>query len=150
MAEVAPAATPGRRPLHPAGLVPYFAHNPVAANLLMTLMLAGGLLAGLQLTSQVFPTVDPGVVTVSVPYPGATPTEVEEGITRRVEEAVFGIDGVDRVQSSATENMGTITIELKDFVDEKRVRDDVQAAVDRLADFHPRTPSSRRSSPRTW
>ena len=137
MAEVAPTAMPGRRPLHPAGLVPYFAHNPVAANLLMTLMLAGGLLAGLQLTSQVFPTVDPGVVTVSVPYPGATPTEVEEGITRRVEEAVFGIDGVDRVLSSATENMGTVTIELKDFVDEKRVRDDVQAAVDRLADFPP-------------
>ena len=127
----------GRGAVHPAGLVPYFAHNPVAANLIMTLMLAGGLLAGLQLTSQVFPTVDPGVVTVSVPYPGATPTEVEEGITRRVEEAVFGIDGVDRVLSSATENMGTVTIELKDFVDEKRVRDDVQAAVDRLADFPP-------------
>ena len=119
------------------GLVPYFAHNPVAANLLMTLMLAGGLLASMQLTSQLFPTVDPGVVTVSVPYPGATPTEVEEGITRRVEEAVFGIDGVDRVVSSATENVGTVTIELKDFVDDKRVRDDVEAALDRLADFPP-------------
>ena len=126
-----------RPPLPEAGMVPYFAHNPVAANLLMTLMLAGGLLAGLQLTSQVFPTVDPGIVTVSVPYPGATPTEVEEGITRRVEEAVFGIDGVERVLSSATENMGTVTIELKDFVDDKRVRDDVEAAVDRLADFPP-------------
>ena len=126
------------RPTVPGtGLVPYFAHNPVAANLLMTLMLVGGLLAGLQLTSQVFPTVDPGIVRVSVPYPGATPTEVEEGITRRVEEAVFGIDGVERVRSSATENMGSVTIELKDFVDDKRVRDDVEAAVDRLSDFPP-------------
>ena len=119
------------------GLVPYFAHNPVAANLLMTLMLAGGMLASLQLTSQLFPAIDPGIVTVTVPYPGATPTEVEEGITRRVEEAVFGIDGVDRVVSSATENMGTVTVELKDFVDDMRVRDDVEAAVDRLVDFPP-------------
>ena len=138
MAEPSAVANQLLRPATPdTGLVPYFANNPVAANLVMTLMLAGGLLAGLQLTSQVFPTVDPGIVTVSVPYPGATPTEVEEGITRRVEEAVFGIDGVDRVLSSATENRGTVTIELKDFVDDKRVRDDVEAAVDRLADFPP-------------
>ena len=129
----APLATPSTE----HGLIPYFAHNPVAANLLMTLMLAGGLLAGLQLTAQIFPTIDPGVVTVSVPYPGATPTEVEEGITRRVEEAVFGIDGVDRVVSAATENMGTVRVELKDFVDDLKVRDDVEAAVQRLVEFPP-------------
>ena len=123
----------GARP----GLVQYFARNPVAANLLMTLLLAGGLSAGLQLTAQVFPTIDPGIVTVRVPYPGATPTEVEEGITRRVEEAVFGIDGVDRVLSTATENLGTVTVELKDFVDDAQVRDDVEAAVERLVDFPP-------------
>ena len=134
MAEAtAPSARSGAR----QGFVPYFARNPVAANLLMALMLAGGLLAGLQLTAQVFPTIDPGVVTVRVPYPGATPTEVEEGITRRVEEAVFGIDGVDRVLSTATENLGTVTVELKDFVDDAQVRDDVEAAVERLVDFPP-------------
>lgn len=129
-----------RRSLPPSlerGLVPYFANNPVAANLIMTLMLLGGLIAGVQMTAQIFPTVDPGVVTVSVPYPGATPTEVEEGITRRVEEAVFGIDGVDRVLSTASENLGTVTVEIKDFVDALLVRDDVEAAVGRLADFPP-------------
>ncbi|MCY4057758.1 MAG: efflux RND transporter permease subunit, partial [Gammaproteobacteria bacterium] len=119
------------------GFVQYFANNPVAANLIMTLMLVGGLLAGMRLTAQIFPTVAPGMVLVTVAYPGATPTEVEEGITRRVEEAVSGIDGVARVTSKAAENVGTVTIELKDFVDSKKVRDDVEAAVDRLADFPP-------------
>ena len=95
------------------GIVGYFARNAVAANVMMTLMLVGGLLAGLRLHSQVFPTIDPGQVSVTVPYPGATPTEVEEGITRRVEEAIFGIDGIDRVLSTASENMGTVTAELK-------------------------------------
>ena len=134
---MADATAPLVAPSLEQGLVPYFAQNPVAANLLMTLMLAGGLLAGLQLTAQVFPAIDPGIITVSVPYPGATPTEVEEGITRRVEEAVFGIDGVDRVLSTASENIGTVRVELKDFVDDMQVRDDVQSAVERLVDFPP-------------
>ena len=118
------------------GIVEYFSRNSVAANLMMVLLLFGGLLAGRSLTSQVFPTIDPGLVTVTVPYPGATPSEVEESITRRVEESVLGID-VQRVTSRASENVGTVTIELKDFVDAAQVRDDVEAAVERLADFPP-------------
>ena len=119
------------------GLIGYFVNNSVAANLVMGLLLAGGFIAGLGLTAQVFPTIDPGIVTVTVPYPGATPSEGEESITRRVEEAVFGIDGVKKVVSKASENSGTITIELKDFVDDAQVRDDVEAAVEGLADFPP-------------
>jgi len=119
------------------GLIGYLVNNSVAANLVMGLLLAGGFIAGLGLTAQVFPTIDPGIVTVTVPYPGATPSEVEESITRRVEEAVFGIDGVKKVVSKASENSGTITIELKDFVDDAQVRDDVEAAVEGLADFPP-------------
>ena len=100
----------GHLPGIPAGqgMIGYFANNPVAANLMMALMLLGGLLAGLRLTAQIFPTVDPGQIRVTVTYPGATPTEVEEGITRRVEESIFGIDGIDRVLSTATAR-GTTT-----------------------------------------
>jgi multidrug efflux pump subunit AcrB len=119
------------------GLIAYFANNPVAGNLLMVILLVGGLLSALGLTAQVFPTIDPGTVSISVAYPGATPTEVEEGITRRVEEAVFGIDGVDRVISRASENLGSVTLELKDFVDADKVRDDAEAAVQQLIDFPP-------------
>ena len=118
-------------------MIEYFSRNSVAANLTMVLLLLGGLLAGQGLTSQVFPTIDPGVVTVTVPYPGATPSEVEESITRRVEESVLGIDGVQRVTSRASENYGVVTVELKDFVDPSKVRDDVEAAVEALADFPP-------------
>ena len=76
---------------NPRGIIGYFASNLVAANLIMGLLLVGGLFVGLSLNSQIFPSVDPGIISVSVPYPGATPTEVEEGITRRAEEAVFGL-----------------------------------------------------------
>ena len=119
------------------GLIGWFVRNPVAANLLMVVLLVGGLLAAGNLRTQVFPTIQPGVITIAVPYPGATPAEVEEGITRRVEEAVLGIDGVKRVLSTAQENAGTVTVELADFADQQIVKDDIQSAVEQLVDFPP-------------
>ena len=119
------------------GVIAMFANNPVAANLLMAIFLVGGLVQALGLSAQLFPTVDPGIVNVTVAYPGATPAEVEDGITRRVEEALLGIDGVDRVLSTASENVGVISAELKDGANNEKVRSDVETAVERLADFPP-------------
>ena len=78
-------------------LVAYFAHNPVAANVLMLLLLGGGLFVANRATVERFPAYDPHTITVSVPYRGAAPAEVEEEITRRVEESVAGIVDVERV-----------------------------------------------------
>lgn len=103
----------------------------------MLVMLIGGFVAATQLKTEIFPTVKPGMIRVSVPYPGATPEEVEESITKRVDDAVFGIDGVEKVTSTASENIGTINIDLKDFVDEDRVRNDVESAINQIVDFPP-------------
>lgn len=119
------------------GPMGFFARNAVAANLLMAVFLLGGFWMATNLNSAVFPTIKPGLVTVNVPYPGATPSEVEEGITRRVEEAVSGIQGVYRVRSVASEGRGSINVELTDFADENEVYEDVKSAVDRLVDFPP-------------
>ena len=116
----------------------YFAGNPVAANVLMLVMLIGGFVSASSITSQTFPTLDLGQINITVPYPGATPSEVEESITRRIEEAVIGIDGVKRVTSRAYENSGAVSVELKDSVDQTKVRDDIETAVERLTDFPPR------------
>jgi multidrug efflux pump subunit AcrB len=133
--------TPPQKPDHPprsgGGLIGWFADNPVAANLLMAVFLLGGLIQAFGMSAQVFPTIEPGVITVTTAYPGATPSEVEDGITRRVEEAIIGIDGVDRVVSTASENVGVVTAELKDSVDAAKVRNDIETAIDRLADFPP-------------
>ncbi|MEM8800667.1 MAG: efflux RND transporter permease subunit, partial [Pseudomonadota bacterium] len=119
------------------GLFDWFINNTVAANLLMLLMVGGGLYSLQALRTETFPEVDPRQIVVTVPYPGATPSEVEEAITTRVEDAVLGIEGVERVRSSAAENAGSVTLELKDFVDAQIVKDDVDAAVDQLGDFPP-------------
>ena len=119
------------------GLIGWFIRNPVAANLFMVVLLVGGALSAVNLQRQVFPTISPGTVVVTVPFPGATPAEVEEGVTRRVEEAVLGIDGVKRVNSTASENVGRVVVETSDFADVQLVKDDIESAVDRLSDFPP-------------
>lgn len=119
------------------GLISWFVRNPVAANLLMVLFLIGGALTAVTMRTEVFPRIDPQAIQVTVIYPGATPEEIEEAITRRVEEAVLGIDGVDRVRSVASESRGSITVELRDFADRQTVKDDVETAVDSLVDFPP-------------
>lgn len=119
------------------GPLGFFARNSVAANLFMSIFLIGGVIAALNLNSSIFPTIKPGEISVNVPYPGATPSEVEEGITRRVEEAVAGIQGVYQVQSTASEGRGSIRVVLNDFADEEDVYEDVKSAVDRISDFPP-------------
>ena len=120
-----------------SGLVAWFHGNHAAANILMLFFLIAGLASLTQMVRETFPTIDPKIITVTVPYPGATPGDVESGITRRVEEAVIGVQGVKRVESNAQEGIGIITIEIEDFVNGEEVLNDVETEIDSLQDFPP-------------
>ena len=67
------------------GIVRRFVNNPVAANMLMFLLLVGGVLAAFLIPRELFPEFSVDVVSVAVPYPGASPAEVEEGIVLKIE-----------------------------------------------------------------
>ncbi|MEZ4429476.1 MAG: efflux RND transporter permease subunit, partial [Nannocystaceae bacterium] len=114
------------------GAIAWMAQNPVAANLLMLLFLLGGLVMGAQVKQEVFPETDLDAISIVVPYPGASPSEVESGIVLAIEEAVRGIDGVKRVTASAAEGVGTVTAELEIDVDKSEALSDIKGAVDRL------------------
>jgi len=118
-------------------LVGWFASNPVAANIVMLFLVVAGLLAARGMITETFPSIDPKTITIVTPYPGATPYDIEESITRRVEEGMIGIEGVKRVSSSATEGVGRVTVEMEHFADPAQVLDDVETAVDSLSDFPP-------------
>lgn len=117
------------------GALAWMAKNTVAANLLMGLLIIGGLIMSARVKQEVFPEFDPDFVTVSVVYPGASPEEVEQGIVLAVEEAVRGIDGVKRVTSTAREGTAAIQVELLTGADLDAVQNDVKVAVDRIASF---------------
>ena len=117
------------------GIIDWFARNSVAANLLMVLIMAGGLMTVAGLKQEVFPEFSLDMVTVQVPYLGAAPEEVEEAVCVRIEEAILGLDGIEQITSTANEGMGTVMVELELGAEVGRVLDDIKARVDAIDTF---------------
>ena len=117
------------------GVLAWFARNPVAANLLMAGCLVGGFLILQNVRQEVFPEAVPEIVTIQVPYPGASPAEVEQGVLLAVEQAVQGIDGVKRVTATANEGIGQVSVELLTTTDGDVATADIKNAVDRIVSF---------------
>lgn len=112
------------------GTLGWFVQNPVAANLVMLLILAGGFMSMSSLNKELFPSVAQDVIQVSVAYPGAGPREVEEQICIRIEEAIQDLDGVKRIRSWANFGGGNVSVELKDGVDVQKLYNDIKTRVD--------------------
>lgn len=118
------------------GLIGWFARNSVAANLLMVFIVAWGLItASSRLPLEVFPSFEIDRVTIQVPFRGASPAEVEEAVTIKVEEAIQDIQGVSRITSSASEERGTISVEMLKGTDSEKLLDEIKQAVDQIGDF---------------
>ncbi len=117
------------------GPIAWMAGNSVAANLIMAVLLIGGLLVGRTIKQEVFPEFTMDTVEVSVEYLGASPEEVEEGVVLGVEEAVQGLDGVDEVRSVASEGMGRVVVEAVEGADVNRLWQEIESEVDRIDTF---------------
>ncbi len=126
------AATPGEGGSQARGPLAYMAANSVAANLLMFLMMAGGLLILPYVKQELFPEVELEIVNITVPYPGASPEEVEEGILLALEEAVRSLDGVKQVVSTAREGSGSVMVEILSDAHTPTVRNEIEKAIGRL------------------
>ena len=117
------------------GPIAYMARNGVAANLLMFFILATGFFSLGGLVQEVFPEISLDQVVISVPYPGATPDEVEESILRKIEEQIEAVDDIKEVRSTAAEGRGSVAVELELGADVGRALDDIKAQVDRIQTF---------------
>jgi multidrug efflux pump subunit AcrB len=129
------SATPDLEPADHRGPIAWMARNAIAANLLMVILLVGGLWSAVTIQKEVFPEFLLDTVVVSVGYPGAAPTEVEQGILRPVEEAIRGVDGIRSITSQAREGRGSVTIELVGGTDRMKAFQDVDQAVARVRTF---------------
>jgi multidrug efflux pump subunit AcrB len=116
-------------------IIEWFVHNSVAANLLMLILVVGGLLALPRIHQEEFPTIEVDAVQVKVPYLGAAPAEVESAVCVRVEEAVEGTEGIDKISSSASEGFCSVVIELVQGVDKTKVANDIKSKVDAIDAF---------------
>ena len=117
------------------GPIAWMTQNSVAANILMIILLAGGIFSANQVKQEFLPNAELDEVFITVPYPGASPEEVEQGIILAVEESIRGINGVKRVVSRANEASGIIQAEVMQKTDVSRVADDIRNAVDSIRTF---------------
>ncbi|GLS83074.1 efflux RND transporter permease subunit [Paraferrimonas haliotis] len=117
------------------GIIAWFARNSVAANLLMIILLVGGLFGALTINKEVFPSFELNLVRVSVAYPGAAPQEIEEGITIKIEEQIKDIEGIKKITSVAQEGFGSVTVEVENEYTPKDVLDEMKLRIDAISTF---------------
>lgn len=116
-------------------IIKWFSGNHVAGNFLMLAVLLAGFSTWFQLRKEVFPETSFDAVVVSVPYPNATPEEVANGVVIPIEEAIADVDGIKRVRSTASRNVGVLTVEVETGYNTRDVMGDVQTKVDGVDSF---------------
>ena len=117
------------------GIIAWFAHNSVAANLLMAILLLAGLFSALTVRKEIQPKIEIDTITITVPYLGAAPKEVEEGVLIKIEEAVQDVEGIEELRSVANEGSGTVTVDVASGYDVDVVLDQVKLRVDAIPTF---------------
>lgn len=113
----------------------WFANNPVAANLVMILIVMAGLSALPSIAQKAFPEIEIEIVSIAVPYLGAAPEEVERGVCVRIEEEIFSLTGIDRITSSSSEGACGVSAELVKNYPIDRAVSEIKNAVDGITTF---------------
>ncbi len=117
------------------GPISWMAGRSVTANLLMLVLLIGGLVMGQNISKDVFPDFALDLVSISLIYPGASPEEVERGTILAVEEAIQDIEGIKEITSTAREGSGTVTVEIIEGEDVSEIAQEIKNSVDRISSF---------------
>ncbi len=113
-------------------MIGWFARNPVAANLLMWLIVAAGLLTLPGLSQEIFPEIKMGMISITVVYPGASAEEVEEAICIRIEQAIHDLEGVKRVRATAREGLATVAADVVYGTDGRKLVEEIESRIDAL------------------
>ncbi|WP_299777660.1 efflux RND transporter permease subunit [uncultured Formosa sp.] len=116
-------------------IIAYFIKHHIAVTIFILAFTIFGILGLLSLKSSYFPIIESKIITVQITYPGASPQEIEEGIVLQIEDNLKGLQGVDRVTSTSSEDSGTITIEIEKGENIDFMLLDIKNAVDRVPSF---------------
>lgn len=125
-------------PVRTMSLPRFSVHNPVIVNLLMVIILVTGGLCGLGMVREMFPESRPEKLLISTPYPGVSPAEIEKALTIRIEEAVRDVQGIEKIDSTASDGISfTVLTLVSGTRDVDRVLQEVKAEIDAIPDLPP-------------
>ncbi len=115
--------------------IEWFSRNHVAGNLLMLAVIFAGFTTWFKLKKEIFPETAIDAMAVRIPYPNATPEEVERGVCVPVEEAIADLTGIKKIRSTSSQNMGVVIVEVETGYDVRDVMSDVKSRVDAIDNF---------------
>ena len=116
-------------------MIRWFTQNGVAANLLAGITIVTGIFAAMNIKLELFPELDLDIVSISVPYPGAAPEEVESGIVELIEDRIQDVDGIKKMTATAGEGIGTLLLEVERGYDATEISDKIKVRVDTIDNF---------------
>jgi multidrug efflux pump subunit AcrB len=117
------------------GLISWFARNPVAANLVMLLIIAAGLISAMGISKDMFPRSDIDQIQIRAPYPGAAPVEVEKGVILPIEAALKGLKGIKKINATASRDSARINLEIEANENINEVMVQVENRIDSIVNF---------------
>lgn len=113
-------------------IIAYFIKYPIYANAIIIITAIAGILSLTMMPKSFFPELPPNKIYVNVSYPGASPQEIEHGITTRIEESLNGIEGVEEITSTSSENISKVTIEVGAGFEIDEILQNVKNSVDAI------------------
>jgi multidrug efflux pump subunit AcrB len=116
-------------------IITWFVDNPVASNLLMLIFVAGGFLSLTTMHQEEFPSIELDLVQIQVPYLGAAPEEVEQAVCIRIEEAIEGLQGIDRINTISAEGFCMAVVELDGESESTRTLNEIKTRIDSITTF---------------
>jgi len=117
------------------GIIAWFAHNSVAANLLMWMIIVGGIVSIFTIEKQTFPKININNIEIQVAYPSAAPQEIEQGILMPIEESLQGLDGIKKIHATATEGMASLIIQVQSGYELQQLLDKISMRVNAIRTF---------------
>ena len=117
-------------------MISWFVKNPVAANIMMIAIIVMGLYSVVKrIPLETFPAFEMDIVNIAVNYLGATPKEVEQGVSTRIEDAIADLPGIDRIYSDSAEGRALVRVEILKGYDTTKLLNQIKTRVDKIISF---------------
>ncbi|MGJ8652030.1 MAG: efflux RND transporter permease subunit [Opitutaceae bacterium] len=118
---------------HP--FIAWFCDNSVVANILMLVILGMGVSTAFSVRKEAFPSFDAQSVRISVPFRGGTPEDVERGVSIKIEEALQGIEGIDRIESTSTDSSSVVVVDAIEDYPISKLLEEIKIEIDAINSF---------------
>ncbi|PID27230.1 MAG: acriflavin resistance protein [Candidatus Cloacimonadota bacterium] len=116
-------------------IISWMATNHVAANLGMLLIIFVGGISLFSLKQEIFPELPLNMISINTVYRGATPDDIENSIVLKIEEAISSVEGIEEINSLASEGVGNVTAVVETGYNVSKVKDDIKSEIDRIRSF---------------